>query len=177
MGSSASAAVFLDEMNDDSNFSSALNLSVSTGLGVAVFQPSATSVQAASIVWSNGGSDFVLGSNQVLSFMFSAYQAGTASSFTDLSFTAVYNNPLQTEILLGSDLLVQYILSGDTGNFAIPVVAEATGWSLRMDFDILTSSPSGTLGTADLDYLQVIPEPSSLLLVGICLPLFLRRRR
>jgi len=173
----ASAAVILDEMDDTGNFSGPVNLSISSVLGSAVFQPTAAQLVSASVIWTDGGSDFTLGAGQVLSFSFTSYQVGTASSFTNLAFTAIYNNPLNTEILLGSDQLLQYIFSGDTGNYPIPEVAGATGWSLRMDFGIEATSPSGTLGTVDLDYLQVIPEPSSLALLGFCLPCFLRRRR
>jgi hypothetical protein len=173
----ASAAVFLDELDDTDNLSSSVNLAISSDSGSAVFEPSATLLDSASVTWSNGGNHFPIGSGQILSFFFSSYSGGTASSFTQLTFTAVYNDLFNTEIELGSDQLLQYVANGDTGNYAIPLVAGATEWALRMDFDIQTDGASGTLSNVRLDYLQLVPEPSSLALLGLGLPFFLRRRR
>jgi len=76
-------------MNDDSNFSGPVNLSVTAGSGIVVFEPTAVLVETASIIWS--GNAFTLGSGQVLSFIFSGYAAGAASSFTAIKLGIYFN--------------------------------------------------------------------------------------
>ncbi len=171
------AAVFVDEFADTTNLSNSANLTVTTQFDTAVVSPIDPNFGTASVEWSNGGLLFPNEPGLTLVHLFSSYTGSLGANLGDISFVAVYDDPGLTEALLGGGNLFLLVSNGNIGNYPIPVVPDATGWKLRLDFTVVPGESGNPNGSASIDSLAVVPEPGTTMMLASVAALSLLRRR